>query len=159
MILKKFDTIGKRFSALVALVGGIIGIIIAISTIIENHMQIDISGEWMFSFHTIKSTYNDYIDACTDYKMHIIHKDNSISGNGETWRHKGKLLDYKDHCPLVIQGVSKNDTVICNYILKGKLRETTGSFKAGLSGDTTLNGYFSGTGADVKGEFKAVKIR
>lgn len=157
-MLNTLNSISKEVSVKVALVSGIIGLILTVSTIIEKKRQVDISGEWIFSFHTLESTYKGYIDVVTEYKMHIVQQNYTVTGNGETWKHKDSVLNYIDHSPLNIQGVFKKDSIICTYLLKGKLRETTGSFKAGLSGNA-LNGYFSGTGADVKGIFKAEKIR
>lgn len=121
------------------------------------HTQKDFSGEWYFEFHTTQSTYSDYIDAVTGYKMHLIQDGNAIKGEGETWKYNEELLPYSKHRPLEIEGIIKNDVLNCNYKLKGSERESTGSFKAQYK-DSLFIGTFAGTAADANGDFKAKKI-
>lgn len=127
-----------------------------IKEIFKSHPYI--SGEWHFKFQVKASTYNPYIDAVTEYKVHVIQEKEKIMGNGEKWKYKGELLPYANHDPIEITGTVIDDTLYCKYNLKGISRETSGSFK-GYYKDGTLVGVFSGTAADVSGVFTAEKIR
>ena len=119
----------------------------------------DISGEWNFEFHTKQSTYNDYVNSTTTYRMHLIQDNNSLKGNGETWTYNGKLLPYAKHRPLEFEGTfKKGDSLLCKYILHGSKRTTMGSFRALLQ-KGKLIGTFTGTGANVRGKFYATQIK
>lgn len=119
--------------------------------------QVEISGEWYFNFQVKESSYNSYIDTVTEYKIYFIQDGQKVTGEGEKWKYKGEPLPYKEHDPIQITGTVINDTLYCKYNLKGTLRETTGSFKSYID-NNQLIGVFSGTAANVKGNFNAIKI-
>jgi hypothetical protein len=150
---------GKKIIAFLGVIAMLATLFLAMNDIKKLfNKKVDISGEWSFEFHTKESTYNPYVNAITEYKMYLIQERNTIKGTGETWKYKGELVPYSDHNPLIIQGVIQKDTLICNYILKGRSRESFGSFKAYYK-EGELSGRFSGAAANAKGEFFAKKIK
>lgn len=138
----------------------ILGIITLLTGLLLNFTNIfdrfspasDISGEWYFIFHTKESSYKDYVNSVTEYKIHLSHDNSTVKGKGEKWKYNGEEIDYSMHRALEINGTFKKNVFKFTFILHGGQRKTTGSVKAHFK-DGKIFGTFSGTAADTKGKF------
>lgn len=148
----------KKILAILGAIALITGLLLNFTDIFERFSsESDISGEWYFVFHTEESSYKDYINSVTEYKMHLTQNESEIKGNGEKWKYNGEEIDYSMHRPLKIEGTIKKDVFTFTFILYGGQRKTTGSVRAQYS-DGKLIGNFSGTAADTKGQFISKKV-
>lgn len=119
----------------------------------------NIAGEWYLTLTVQESSYRPYIGDIIGVKAYFTQTEKSLSGHGEKWEYRGKLLDYKDHSKLDFEGSLDGRTLKLNYVLHGKLRETTGSFNLEVTDrGSNMQGNFTGTAANTKGTIVGKKV-
>jgi hypothetical protein len=113
---------------------------------------VDLTGWWRLTVMIQSSSYVPYKGLRVAYKIHLIQSLDQIDGRGEKWWEDGKELPYSQHDVIELKG--NIDGLRCNlgYVLNGQQRTTSGSFTFDIVRDeTSYEGTFSGTGADVSG--------
>ncbi|AXG72201.1 hypothetical protein KORDIASMS9_04469 [Kordia sp. SMS9] len=149
----------QRIAAIITFIGVLVALFLNINKI-KNlfSSNADITGEWYVSFQVNETMHNAYQGKVSEYKIHFMQNSEQIKGDGEKWKYDNKELPSNEHDPLIITGKYKNDSIYCTYILKGKLRESTGSFVVALE-NNELKGHFSGTAAASKGSVHGKRVK
>lgn len=151
----KFTYILPLIALLVAIILGTPGFI----NYLEEYEPIDMTGRWELTFHITDSSYQDYIEMNTAYRIYIQQHDQLINGLGEKWRVNSDDLDYSMHDPISFEGSIDKYDLNVTYTLNGETRTTYGEIKTKVYKDGKfMEGKFSGTGADVNGLVYGFKI-
>jgi hypothetical protein len=103
-----------------------------------------VTGEWEITFHTTESTYQNYIDLNTTYRIHIQQHEQVIEGLGEKWRENGEDIEYALHTPISLEGDISGGKLSLIYTLQGAERTTYGTVDVEVNKDGRfLIGKFS----------------
>jgi hypothetical protein len=122
----------------------------------------DLTGEWEITTVVKTTSFNNYKDMELCHIVHLLQKDNSITGSGEKIREKlsnGDAKEYigKERTKLRITGHYKKrffdeDEIILNVIEEGERRESRTTYSLTIKSDDFIVGNFSSTAANSKGD-------
>ncbi|MFZ2620026.1 MAG: hypothetical protein WAX89_04055 [Alphaproteobacteria bacterium] len=145
----------KFFTNILAIIGAI-ALIVEFTGLVNILFIPDISGDWELEFKTIKTAYNPYLNMSVSHNAHIKQDDRDISIIAETTKNNDEYLSSSSRT--VINGFGKikgniltGYTLNINYVLSGKLRDSTGSLILKLNDKKALNGSFNSTAANSSG--------
>jgi hypothetical protein len=150
--MKKLLEQSEKSWKIIASILGAVGMIYGTFEIYDKFSTPEVHGEWFIKLKVENSSYRPYIGDEIGIKAFFNQLEKTVSGHGEKWQYRGRLIEYAMHDRLEFAGCVDGECFRLTYTLFGKKRQTTGTMDMIISEDgKKMYGTFTGTAADSKG--------